>query len=189
MTPVLCVGGNKHGHNSRITSTVYLVAVSYVSHVKKSSGCSIYYQVSHPKLQGCTDLRTTAIISLFSINWLVFTTQTARSCCVARNEHSNKTQENLYWKAVSWLRLFIAGHSPQRPGFDPTPINERFAVARLVLEMVFIYRHFSSLLLVSFHQRSTLIFIYTLPLPEGLMGEAWKNFQKTMLFRNSRITG
>jgi hypothetical protein len=32
-----------------------------------------------------------------------------------------------------------------------------------------------------FHQRSTLIFIYALPLPEGQTGEAWETFKSNVL--------
>jgi len=41
MTPVLCVGRNKHGHNSRITSTVY-PGRRLVTYLKLKALCLLY---------------------------------------------------------------------------------------------------------------------------------------------------
>jgi len=60
---------------------------------------------------------------------------------------------------------FYLGHSGTVSGFSP------------------------NILSVSFHQCSTLIFIYTLLLPEGRTGENWEGtFQKAMLIRKSGTT-
>ena len=40
----------------------------------------------------CLDLRKTAIISLYSINWLIFITETKRVYCAVRTEYLNAIQ-------------------------------------------------------------------------------------------------
>jgi hypothetical protein len=39
-------------------------------------------------------------------------------------------------KAMPWLRLLLAGLSPQRPGFAPKTVHARFAVDKVALGQV-----------------------------------------------------
>jgi hypothetical protein len=64
----------------------------------------------------------------------------------------------------------------RRPGFDPVPVHVRCMVKILTLWQVLSSQYFRFPLSVSFHQCSILIFMYSLLLPEGEMGEAWKPF-------------
>jgi hypothetical protein len=72
----------------------------------------------------------------------------------------------LVFKAVPWLRQFVAGLIRRRPRFDPGPVSVSFVVDKVALGQVF-------LVSVSFHHCSILIFIYVLLLPEGQTSEAW----------------
>ena len=78
----------------------------------------------------------------------------------------------LDFEAMPWLRRLVAGLSPQRLDLDPKSFHARSVMDRVPLL-------FS--LSVSFHQRSTLIFIYMLFLPEGQTGETWEPSKRTAL--------
>ena len=88
MTPVLCVGRNKHGHNSRITSPVTYTTTFHIQKMRRSEYLLVLSRISEQ----------TAIISLYSINWLVLITQTESVYCAARNGYSNKIQEKFLFK-------------------------------------------------------------------------------------------
>ena len=75
--------------------------------------------------------------------------------------------------AVPWIRWLVPGLSPRRPGDDPRAVNVRFVADKDVL----------------FHQRSILIFIYTLLLPEGQAVEEWEPAKKAMFIRKSESFG
>jgi hypothetical protein len=82
----------------------------------------------------------------------------------------------LVCKAVPCFRRSVAGLSRLRPGFDPSTVHMRFVIDKVALEVVL--PAFLFPLPVSFHQHSTLVFIYTLLLPEGQTGEAWGPYKK-----------
>jgi hypothetical protein len=65
-----------------------------------------------------------------------------------------------------FLRWWVAGLSPRRPGFDPRLVRIRSLLDREALEQVFL-RALLFFLSVSFHQCSVVIIFLMLPLPEG----------------------
>jgi hypothetical protein len=79
-----------------------------------------------------------AIISLYSINWLVFITETECVYCAVGTEPLNTIQVNLRLsRAVPWLRRLVGGLLPRRPRFDPRSIRVR-SVDKVALGMVFL---------------------------------------------------
>jgi hypothetical protein len=74
---------------------------------------------------------------------------------------------------LPWLGRLVAGLSKLCPGFDPRLVNVRFVVHKVVMGQVSLPILLFPLS-VSFHQCSTLVFIYMLLLPEGRTGEAWE---------------
>jgi hypothetical protein len=102
----------------------------------------------------------TAIISLYSINCLVFITEMECVYCAVRTGSTNKIQADF-----SSLRQVASRRSPPRRfGFDSTSLYMRFTVGKVTLD-------YSSLSLsVSFRERSILIFIYMLL----LIHQMWK---------------
>ena len=120
----------------------------------------------------CMGLRTTALVSLYSINRLAYITGTKCVYCAVRGQ--------------SWIVIMINVLS-RRPGFDPRPVHVRFVLSRVALWQVFLpVLRFS--LSVSFHQCSTFTFIYMLLLSEEQTGAAWEP-PKAMLFRKSENIG
>ena len=69
----------------------------------------------------------TAIISLYSINWLVFITETECVYCAVRTSN-----------AVPWLRRLVACLSSWIPEFDRSSVWIRFVVDKLALWQVFL---------------------------------------------------
>ena len=69
------------------------------------------------------DLRSTAIVSLYSINWLAYITGTECVYCAVRGH--------------SWIVIMI-NVSSRRPGFDPRPIRVRFVLNGVALWQVFL---------------------------------------------------
>ena len=70
----------------------------------------------------------TAIISLYSIDWLVCITETECVYWVVRTGSLNLQ------KAVPRIRRLVAHHSPRIPGFDPRSVHVRFMVGKVVLD-------------------------------------------------------
>jgi len=169
--------------------------ISYVSHAK-SPLVALYTTRFHiQKMRRSEYLlvlsrisEQTAIISLYSINWLVLITQTESVYCAARNEYSNKIQEKFLFKGRTMTQAVYRRSLPAeaRIRFHAYPCENRGGQSGTGTGFFF-YRHFISLLLVSFHQCFILIYIYKLTLPEGQMGETWGTLKK-LLFRNARIT-
>jgi len=146
----------------------------------------------------------TAIISLHSINWLVFVTETERVYCAVRTGPIYMCvcvyiyiythmcvcvcvyiyiMLTLVCKAVPHFRRSVAGLSRLRSGFDPSTVHMRFVVNKMTLGEVLLPA-FLFPLSVSFHQYSILIFIYTLLLPEKQMGKVWGPYKKQWNFGN-----
>jgi hypothetical protein len=99
----------------------------------------------------------TAIISLYSINWLVFITETECVYCAVRAESLNIIQVDLSLLVVLWLKLLVAGLSPRRPGFDPWSVHVRFVFDRVQI----FSQYFKVSLSVSFYHCSILIYLFT----------------------------
>jgi hypothetical protein len=75
------------------------------------------------------------------------------------------------------------GLSPRRAGFNLRSLHLIFVLYKLALGQVSLpVLQFP--LSVLFHQCSTLIFIYMLPLPEGHIGEVWEPSKKQCSFRS-----
>jgi hypothetical protein len=82
----------------------------------------------------CEVLRT-AIIFVYSTNWLVSKTQ--MECVCLRAETLNIIQVNLKsLNNLPWLRWLIVGLSPWRPGFDPSSAHVRFMLDKVALGQV-----------------------------------------------------
>jgi len=122
----------------------------------------------------------TAIISLYSINCLVFITEMKCVYCEVRTEFWSKILVNRVLKpTVSCLRRLVGGLLPRRHGFDPSSLHMRFVVNKFSLGRFFLpgRRYCMS---VSFHH--SYISIYTLLLPEGQTGETRKSPKKEYLW-------
>jgi hypothetical protein len=65
-----------------------------------------------------------------------------------------KSESNQMKEAVPWLRLLVAGLSPQRPGFAPRSIHVGFVVDRVALGQVFLQVLRFSPVNISFHRLS-----------------------------------
>jgi hypothetical protein len=104
----------------------------------------------------------TAIISLYSINWLVFVTETECVYCAVRSESLSKID----------VKFILQGLSLQRPGLGFGPIRVEFVVERHLDR--FFSDFFRLPLSVSFHQCSILVFIYMLLLSERQTSELWE---------------
>jgi hypothetical protein len=71
----------------------------------------------------------TSIISLYSINWLVFITEIECVYCVVRTEWLNVIHVNLSLEmALPWFWRLDAGLWPRRPVFDPRSLCVAFVV-------------------------------------------------------------
>ena len=98
----------------------------------------------------------TAIISLYSINWLVFITETDSVYCAVRTGSLNTIQNNFSLLAlwvVPWFRRLVTGLPLRRPWFDARPAYVRFVVAMWHWDRHF-SQYLSCTLSVSFPQRS-----------------------------------
>jgi len=74
------------------------------------------------------------IISLYSINWLVFITDSQSVHCAVRAETLYNSRKFSPFKTVPWLRWSVADVSPRTSGFDPRPVSVRFVADKLALE-------------------------------------------------------
>ena len=72
----------------------------------------------------------TAIISLYTINWLVFMTETECVYCAVRTGSINMTKIN--------LSLWVACVAPRRLAFDPESVCVRFVVGEVALGLGFL---------------------------------------------------
>jgi hypothetical protein len=69
----------------------------------------------------------TAIISLYSINWLVFITETECVYCAARAEYLNIIEVSIACPIGKlWLRRLFAGVSPWKSAFNSRPVHMTF---------------------------------------------------------------
>jgi hypothetical protein len=94
----------------------------------------------------------TAIISLYSINWLGFVTETECVYCAVRTERLTVVHITVHLEMVRpWLRRLIAGLLPRRPGFDHRSIHVRCVMDKVALERGFLGVFLFSLS-VSFHE-------------------------------------
>jgi len=88
----------------------------------------------------------TAIISLYSIDWLIFVTEIYSALCevVMELENTYCLGEVHTSGDVPWFRWSVAALSPSSPGFDLSSICVRFCVAHNVLgEVSFRVHHYS----------------------------------------------
>ena len=108
----------------------------------------------------------TAIISLYSINWLVCITETECVYCAVRTGSLNVIIQLKFSVTVHvWFMV------------DEVPVGQVFLP---VLQFP---------LSVSFHQCFTLIFIYMLLFPEGQTSETWERSKKQCSDGNWRVGG
>jgi hypothetical protein len=84
-------------------------------------------------------------------------------------------------QTVQWLRQLVVGLPPRRPGFDPSSHHVRFVVDKVAPGRCFFSKYFIFPLSLSFHQCSTLFFVYML---EGQMFEALESSIKQRCFGN-----
>jgi hypothetical protein len=78
----------------------------------------------------------TAVIFLYSMNWLVIITERECVYCAVQTGSLNVIQDNL--NILPRLRQLVAVLSPQRPGLDPSPMRVRFVVDKVALGLVFL---------------------------------------------------
>ena len=79
----------------------------------------------------------TAIISLYSINWLVCITETQRVYCAVRNQFPYKFQFTFCPpKPVPRFWRSVAGLSTLRPGLNPRPVHMTSVVDKVTLTEV-----------------------------------------------------
>jgi len=71
------------------------------------------------------------------------------------------------------IRLLVTGLSQRGTEIDPRSVHVRCVVKKVAIGRV-VPPFFSFRPSVSFHQRSTLIVIYMLLLPDGQMNESWE---------------
>jgi hypothetical protein len=116
----------------------------------------------------------TAIISLYSTNWLLFITEMESVYCAVRTGSCNIIRVNsAFWPLVHWIESLVAGLSSQRPGVDARSVRVRFMVDKGALWQGY-SEHFRFSLSISFHPFS-MRFSFTFLLLEGRKGEAWGN--------------
>ena len=145
----------------------------------------------------------TAIISLYSINWLVFTTERERVYCAVRKRHLYIIQDNLN-PHISVIAQAVTRRSPTAEAHVGSQSMWYFCWTKkhfVILSCDYFlfppvsiipptlpcqYHSTHSPLSVSFHQCSTLIFIYMFLLPEGKLGEVWKISKKQRFCGHSK---
>jgi hypothetical protein len=81
---------------------------------------------------------------------------------------------------VPWFRRLVAGLSLRSSGFHSWPIGVGFVVNKVELKQGFLRIPRFSLVNIM-HQRSILTFVYTLLLPNGQMGKAWRPSESNIL--------
>ena len=84
------------------------------------------------------------------------------------------------------LRRSVAGLSPRRTGFDPRPVWDLWRTKWKWKR--FFAQYFDFPPPVPLHQRSVLIFILTLLVPDGQASKDWEPSNKGALFRKSGNT-
>ena len=119
----------------------------------------------------------TAIISLYSITWFVFITETECVYCAVQTQSLNTTHILRVFKpVVPRLRLIVAGLSLRMLGFSPRSGHLRFMVDRVALGQVYFSPRVFLLFPCQYHSTNTPCSsssIYTFHLP-GQTGEAWE---------------
>ena len=115
----------------------------------------------------------TAIISLYSIRWLVFITETESVYCAVRMESIFNT--------LPCLRGLVPCLSPQRPSFDYRPSRVIFWWAKCRWDR-FSTEWFGFPLPLPLHHCSIIIFVYALLLTEEQTDEVWKRSNKQCFF-------
>ena len=130
----------------------------------------------------------TAIISLYSINWLVFITG---GVCLLRG---------MDWKFLCIIQVKFYLQRPWHGSGSSSPSPHLGGPCSIPGQSMcdvrwtewhwdrFLSQYFGFPPSLSFHQYSTLIFVYVLFLAKGQSGEAWE-LQKAMPFRMSRSFG
>ena len=80
----------------------------------------------------------TVIISLYSINWLVFITETECVYCAVRIEYLYISQFKFLLQTMPFIKWSVAGLSPQKPGFDSWADSVRIVADKFTLVQVFL---------------------------------------------------
>ena len=126
----------------------------------------------------------TAIISLYSINWLVFITKTESVYFAVRTGSLYVIQTNLRLLALPWLRrCSVAWCHSGDPDLIPGYSIWDLLFPKWHCEKLS-YQDFGFPLSVSLHQCPALILIFIPLLSEGPMGEAWEPTKKQPSFAN-----
>jgi len=112
----------------------------------------------------------TAIISLYSTNWLVFMIEMVCVYCAVRTDFKIYFTLILVSMALAWLR----GQLPACHRGGRVSVHTRFAEDNVEQSLFFFLRLFRFSMPISFPQHSTLIFMYMLLLPDGKTGETWE---------------
>ena len=114
----------------------------------------------------------TAIISLYSINWLVCTTEREFVYCAVRPGSYIKLKFIYAPLAMPWFRHLVFALSSLGPGFNSK--SRRGSLWWRKCRVL----HIS-------HECSILLFIHTFQLPAEKMGEAWPAANESVIFRKS----
>jgi len=111
-----------------------------INHLKRSVCVTVWNSAFCPQIALVSFFiiisEQTAIISLYSITWLVFITESECVYCAVRAAPIMQFGLVLVYMAVQWFR-WVAGLSPRRPGFDHVSVHVRFAVHSVALGQVF----------------------------------------------------
>ena len=118
----------------------------------------------------------------YELNWVfpytalinVYITEMERVYCAVRTEYLNMIQVNF---DSATAQVASRGLSPRRPRFDFSPVYVQFVVEKVAKNQAFL-PVFRFPLSTIFHQRSILMFIYMLHLPQGNTGEVWEPSKK-----------
>ena len=116
----------------------------------------------------------TAIISLYSINWPVFITETECVYCAVRTGSLNVVEFNVSPSACCQ----VAGLSLLWPLFDPRPVHVGFVVDKVALGTVF-----SPIISVCVLSTIPPVLHSNLYFSTRTSGEAWEPSSKEMFFR------
>ena len=126
----------------------------------------------------------TAIISLYSTNWLVSIIEMVCVYCAVRTDFLNVLHVNFSFYGLGIAQRSVAGLSPRRPGFDPREnCRGQSGTDTLFLSSISIFP--ANIIPTMLHAH---LHVHV-ALTGRINGRNLGTFQKTTLFRKSRSNG